>query len=176
MMMTMRRRRRRRRRRKRRSRRRRRRRTTTDRIRICEGTLALVRVQPCFCLNFFSPFIKYKDKSYSVRSRSLDNANNLLLDPGQSIPFSSRNAQHLQPLRLTLTFSLWKRCKTFVNSLLTNQSKHRISSLKNLILLPAKYSCAMTKTYVSKVQWSLICFHPIDGFSKKLSIISGFPL
>jgi hypothetical protein len=34
-----------RRRRKRRSRRRRRR--TTDRIRICEGTLALIRVQPC---------------------------------------------------------------------------------------------------------------------------------
>jgi hypothetical protein len=34
--------------RRRRRKRRRRRRTTTVRIRICEGTLALVRVQPCF--------------------------------------------------------------------------------------------------------------------------------
>jgi hypothetical protein len=45
MMMT------RRRRRRRKRRRRRRRRRRTDRIRICEGTLALVRVQPC--LNYY---------------------------------------------------------------------------------------------------------------------------
>jgi hypothetical protein len=32
--------------------RRRRRRRTTDRIRICEGTLAFVRIQPCILLCF----------------------------------------------------------------------------------------------------------------------------
>jgi hypothetical protein len=38
-------------------RRRRRRRRRTDMIRICEGTLALIRVQPCFILFSFSLFL-----------------------------------------------------------------------------------------------------------------------
>jgi hypothetical protein len=41
-------------RRRRRWRRTRRRRRRTDRIRICEGILALVRVQPCFFITFYS--------------------------------------------------------------------------------------------------------------------------